>query len=145
MAKKNVTEEITEAAPVPATAPAKTPKAPKEPKPPKAPKEPKAPKRAPRELQPNQNGITRPINGCKTGRVWELCDQISANTGSPADRKDVIAAGLAEGLNIATITTQHGRWREFHGLVNKRPVKDIDAPVADAVAVAPAVGVAEPV
>lgn len=127
------------AAPPAAAAPAKPPKEPKAPKPPKEPKS----KRV-HELQPNQNGITRPVAGTKTGRVWELCDQISANTGKPAERKDVIAAGTAEGLNVATITTQHGRWRDFHGLVNKRPIKDPAAPVADAVSATPAVGVAEP-
>jgi hypothetical protein len=118
----------------------KAAKPPKEPKAPKAPKEPKPPKAV--KIKVEQNGITRPEPGTKTGRVWEICDQISANTGKPADRKDVLEAGEAEGLNDATITTQHGRWREFHGLVTKRAPKD---PVAAVANVTPVAGVVEPV
>ena len=65
--------------------------------------------------QPSQNGVTRPKTGAKTGRVWEISDELSTSDG-PAARKDVMAAGEAEGLNSATIATQYGRWRKFHGL-----------------------------
>lgn len=66
--------------------------------------------------QPQQNGVTRPKDGTKTGRVWEIADELSAQQGSPAPRGDVMKAGEAEGLNPATIATQYGRWRKFHGL-----------------------------
>jgi len=65
--------------------------------------------------QPAQNGVTRPKAGTKTGRVWEIADELSTSDG-PAARKDVMAASEAEGLNTATIATQYGRWRKFHGL-----------------------------
>jgi len=66
--------------------------------------------------QPSQNGVTRPKAETKTGRVWEISDELSEGSGGPAARKDVMAAGEAEGLNTATIATQYGRWRKFHGL-----------------------------
>lgn len=66
--------------------------------------------------QPSQNGVTRPKSGTATGRVWEISDELSAQAGSPAARADVMKAGEGEGLNSATIATQYGRWRKFHGL-----------------------------
>lgn len=72
--------------------------------------------------QPKQNGITRPKSGTATGRVWEISDTISKDKGAPAPRGEVMAAGKAEGLNEATIATQYGRWRKFHGLKTERAV-----------------------
>jgi hypothetical protein len=72
------------------------------------------------EKQPSQNGVTRPRSGTATGRVWEIADSISASKGSPAERGEVMTAGLAENLNQATIATQYGRWRKFYGI---EPVK----------------------
>lgn len=82
---------------------------------------------APAETKPKapkieQNGVTRPKDGTTTGRVWAIADEISAKNGVPAERGDVIAAGKAEGINEATIATQHGKWRKFHGL-KKLPKK----------------------
>lgn len=73
--------------------------------------------------QPSANGVTRPKNDTKTGRVWAIADELSSKDG-PAARKDVMQAGEAEGLNTATIATQYGRWRKFHGL--GRTVKAAD-------------------
>ena len=77
---------------------------------------------------PKQNGITRPKPGTKTGRVWEIADALSAQANAPAPRKNVIAQGVAEGINPATLATQYGRWRRFHGLAREPVAK---APVAD--------------
>lgn len=66
--------------------------------------------------QPSQNGVTRPRSGTATGRVWEIADALSGEAGKPVPRGDVMKAGEAEGLNSATIATQYGRWRKFHGL-----------------------------
>jgi len=63
-----------------------------------------------------QNGVTRPKDGTQTGRVWAISDEESRAAGRAATRKEVIAKGTAEGLNEATIATQYGRWRKFHGL-----------------------------
>lgn len=65
---------------------------------------------------PSQNGVTRPKPGTATGTVWEICDELSAVAGKPAARGDVMQAGKDRGLNPATIATQFGRWRKFHGL-----------------------------
>ena len=67
------------------------------------------------------NGVTRPKAGTVTARVWEICGELSAIAGSPADRAHVINAGISEGINAATIATQHGKWRKYHGLVADTP------------------------
>ncbi len=69
----------------------------------------------PAPKQPSANGVTRPKDGTKTGRVWAIADDLSTKAG-PASRKDVLQAGEAERLNPATIATQYGRWRKFYGL-----------------------------
>lgn len=63
-----------------------------------------------------QNGISRPKSGTKTGRVWEIADELSAATNAPATRKDVLVKTTAESINSATAATQYGRWRKYHGL-----------------------------
>ena len=103
----------------------KAPKAKKE----KAPKEPKAPR-------DSANGVTRPAEGTKTGKVWEIADKLSNELGQAAPRKDVIVKASAEGINLATITTQYGHWRRYNGLSAVKTV----AAVAAVAAVAPAVG-----
>lgn len=101
------------------------------------------------------NGVTRPKAGTKTARVWEIADKMRAEVrpgkpavaevkdgdkimtpavaevpekpaGTPAARKDVIAACMAEDINAATAATQYGRWRKFNGL------KGSDEPAAPA-------------
>ena len=62
-----------------------------------------------------QHGVTRPKVGTSTGAVWVIADDMSA-AGKPADRKDVLAAAIAGGLNASTAATQYGRWRKYHGL-----------------------------
>ena len=75
---------------------------------------------APVEKQPvvkdSQNGVTRPKSGTKTGRIWEISDELSASQGKPVARKDVLEKAQAEGINVATAATQYGRWRKYHGL-----------------------------
>lgn len=66
--------------------------------------------------QPEQNGVRRPKAGTATGTVWEICDELSAAAGKPAARGDVMQAGKEKNLNPATVATQYGRWRKFHGL-----------------------------
>jgi|SRR5690606_16775405 len=75
------------------------------------------------QKQPSQNGVTRPRSGTATGRVWEIADELSAAAGEPVARKDVMAQAKEEGLNEATIATQYGRWRRFHGLARPNATK----------------------
>jgi hypothetical protein len=92
------------------------------------------PAAAPTPKQPSANGVTRPKDGTSTGRVWQIADGLSAAAGKPATRGDVMVAAKAEGLNEATIATQYGRWRKFHGLgrATAEAGAPADAPVAPA-------------
>lgn len=85
-----------------------------------------------------RNGIARPKNGSKTGRVWEIADSISGASGKPAERKPVFEACAKEGINPATTATQFGLWRGYYGLVSKRGPRQPKA--ADPAAPAAAAG-----
>lgn len=63
-----------------------------------------------------QNGIARPKPGTKTGRIWEIADELSAQLGQPAPRRKVLEVAINENMNPATVATQYGRWRKYHGL-----------------------------
>jgi len=63
-----------------------------------------------------QNGITRPKEGTKTGTVWAIADEISKTTGEPAKRGAVMQECETKSINSSTATTQFGRWRRFYGL-----------------------------
>lgn len=63
-----------------------------------------------------QNGIARPKPGTKTGRIWEIADELSAQLGHPVPRKKVLEVAISENMNPATAATQYGRWRKYHGL-----------------------------
>lgn len=69
-----------------------------------------------------KNGVVRPKAGSVTEKPWLVADQISAETGAPAGRKEVISASVAQGINAATASTQYGRWRVFNG-VKPAPVE----------------------
>lgn len=57
-----------------------------------------------------KNEITRPKEGTTTGKVWDICDKLGA------ERAAVIKEGTKRGINIATITTQYGKWRKYNGI-----------------------------
>ncbi len=63
-----------------------------------------------------QNGITRPSTGTKTGIVWGIADDLSAELKAPAGRKAVLDAATAKEINPSTAATQYGRWRKYNGL-----------------------------
>lgn len=67
------------------------------------------------------NGVTRPKAGTTCGRVWAICDEQSAAANAPAERAKVIEQATSEGINAATVATQHGKWRKYHGLVADSP------------------------
>lgn len=67
--------------------------------------------------QPSQNGVTRPKAGTTTGKVWDLCDALSSETGVPAIVGDVMKRGA--GIAEATIRTQYAKWRKFHGVTGR--------------------------
>lgn len=65
------------------------------------------------------NGVTRPAVGTKTGNVWAAADKISKTAKRPAERSEVMAACVAEGIPEATIATQYQLWRKFFGIPKK--------------------------
>lgn len=70
----------------------------------------------------SQNGVSRPMSG-KTLQLWEIADSLSAAKQAPAERKEVIDAAIAAGIESGTANTQFGRWRKFHGLAAERTAK----------------------
>lgn len=52
----------------------------------------------------------RPKATSTTGRVWEIADSLMKGNVLP-ERKAVIAACEAEGINPATASTQYGKWK----------------------------------
>jgi hypothetical protein len=52
---------------------------------------------------------SRPKVGTLTGKVWELADSLVVNGKAP-ERKEVLAAAKAAGINDATATTQWSHW-----------------------------------
>lgn len=52
----------------------------------------------------------RPTPGTRTGRVWEIADGISRETGRRAARREVLDRVAEEGGNLATANTQYQYW-----------------------------------
>lgn len=78
--------------------------------------EPGSPVAAARVENRKSNGVTEPGAGTKTRRVWEIADAISASTGAPALRGDVMEKALGEGINKGTVATQYAKWCAFYGV-----------------------------
>lgn len=72
---------------------------------------------APAKVKDEKNGVTRPGADSSTGKVWAIADAESAKAGKPAERKPVLEAAKAAGINEATAATQYGRWCKYHGIV----------------------------
>lgn len=86
-----------------------------------------------------KNGVTKPSVGTQTGKVWEIASSISEKKGSPAERAEVLEAAKEFDINPATVTTQYGQWRKFHGIV--KVAKPAKAAAAAPAAAAPTTGV----
>lgn len=88
-----------------------------------------AEKAAAKAAQPpkdQQNGITRPATGTKTGWVWDMSDHISAQMKRPALREEVMVAAKEHGINEGTVATQYARWTKYHGVssTDRKAVRD---------------------
>ena len=59
----------------------------------------------------------RPKAASTTGRVWEIADSLM-NVNALPERKAVIAACEAEGINPATASTQYGKWKASKSAVS---------------------------
>ena len=54
---------------------------------------------------------SRPRAGTRTGRVWEVADEITRETGRRASRREVVDRIAAEEGNRATANTQYQHWK----------------------------------
>jgi hypothetical protein len=52
----------------------------------------------------------RPGQGTITGRVWEIADQLYADTGE-MNREAVVTACMEEGIKLNTASTQFSQWK----------------------------------
>jgi hypothetical protein len=68
-----------------------------------------------------QIGVSRPKVGTTTERVWAIADALSTAAGKAIERKPVLDAAVAEGINPATAATQYGRWCKFFGVKHAPP------------------------
>ena len=75
-------------------------------------------KKAPAEKRERKNGMLRPKDESKGGRVWAIADKLSKKAGEPAARKDVMAA-LPDDISVGCAGGYFQDWRRFHGLVKK--------------------------
>lgn len=57
---------------------------------------------------------TRPGRDTKTGRVWEIADELTREKGRRAHRQEVIARYRAENGNANTAHTQYQHWKTWH-------------------------------
>ena len=62
----------------------------------------------------------RPGPETKTGRVWEIADEITRTKGRLAKRREVIARFTAENGNANTANTQYQYWKDWHKLQSDR-------------------------
>ena len=69
----------------------------------------------------------RPRLGTKTGRVWEVADEITRESGRRASRREVVDRIAAEEGNRATANTQYQHWKSsYDATVQEPPGADED-------------------
>lgn len=56
----------------------------------------------------------RPKPGTKTGRVWEIADEITREKSRPAKRREVTERFTAENGNANTANTQYQYWKDWY-------------------------------
>jgi bifunctional DNA-binding transcriptional regulator/antitoxin component of YhaV-PrlF toxin-antitoxin module len=65
----------------------------------------------------------RPSEGTLTGRVWQIAERISHETGRVAQRKQVMDAFAKEGGNPNTASTQYALWKDTFDGSHLKPVE----------------------
>ena len=64
----------------------------------------------------------RPRPGTRTGRVWEVADEITRETGQRASRREVVDRIVTENGNRGTAYTQYHHWKaSYDARVNAQP------------------------
>lgn len=70
---------------------------------------------------------SRPRPGTRTGRVWEVADEVTQEKGRRASRREVVERIVAENGNPATANTQYQHWKSSYEVaVEDRPGSDDD-------------------
>ena len=68
----------------------------------------------------------RPRPGTRTGRVWEVADEITRETGRRAARREVVERIVTERGNPGTANTQYQHWKASYDASNTPVVPDED-------------------
>ena len=66
----------------------------------------------------------RPRPGTRTGRVWEVADEITRETGRRASRREVVERILTESGNRGTASTQYQHWKTSYDATNTPAASD---------------------
>lgn len=75
----------------------------------------------------------RPRAGTRTGRVWEVADEITRDSGRRASRREVVERIAAEDGNPATANTQYQHWKTSyeasagHATAPQDALRDVEA------------------
>ena len=64
----------------------------------------------------------RPYPGTRTGRVWEIADEVTREKGRRAKRREVIERYVAERGNRNTAGTQYQYWKKDYDAPRRGPV-----------------------
>ncbi len=68
----------------------------------------------------------RPRPGTRTGRVWEVADEITRETGRRAFRREVVERIVTESGNPGTASTQYQHWKASYDATNRSVAPDED-------------------
>ena len=68
----------------------------------------------------------RPRLGTRTGRVWEVADEITQETGRRASRREVVERIVTESGNPSTANTQYQHWKASYDASNAPVASDED-------------------
>ncbi|MXY57911.1 MAG: hypothetical protein F4029_17810 [Gammaproteobacteria bacterium] len=61
-----------------------------------------------------------PSPGTRTRRVWEIADAVTEETGTRAERREVVRQFVAENGNANTANTQYQRWKSAYDARRQR-------------------------
>lgn len=81
------------------------------------------------EKMPEANGVRRPKPETLCGQAWAIFDEISANTGAPAQIKAALEVAKTRNLNEGNVRVEYARWRKFFGISGR-----LQAPAAETLA-----------
>ncbi len=83
---------------------------------------------------PEDRGVVYPVPrpGTRTRRVWEIADAVTEETGTRAERREVVRRFVAENGNPSTANTQYQHWKNAHDARGRREQKAMSNPTGRA-------------